>query len=89
MQPRILLVVVVALLIGCNTTTAIPQEFSGHFVSDRETTIARWKETQPWGDKTPLVIEKLGSILGSTEVLTDGGSYTVIAGDWTEKGKTN
>lgn len=90
----------VALLVGCDKPPkngsghnggddlAIPKEFSGHFVSDRDATIARWKETQPWGDKTADMIEKLGTILGTTEIISDGILCTVISGDWKEESVT-
>jgi hypothetical protein len=88
MHPKILAVVFVALMAGCQRTPSIPKEFNGHFVSDREATIARWRDLQPWGEKTPAMIEKLGPILGSMEMFADGVHYTAISGDWKEEGKT-
>lgn len=87
MPIKTLLLCFVALLAGCGRSQQIPKEFSGHFVSDREATIARWSETQPWGEKTATIIEKLGPVLGTTEVITDGRNYRVISGDWTEEGE--
>ena len=98
MHIRLLLAFFVALVIGCGKSPSsgdslndgqkltIPKEFCGHFVSDRDATITRWQGTQPWGGKTTDMIEKLGPILGTTEIISAGTRYTLISGDWKEEG---
>ncbi len=87
MRPHFLLIPLFAFLIGCNSSSSVPQVFNGRFVSDREATIARWQETQPWGNKTAEFTTKLSPILGTTQVVANGKNYTTTAEDWEEKGE--
>lgn len=93
MNVNLLLVFFIALLVSCekkhpnvSENITIPKEFIGHFVSDRDATIAKWKATQPWGKKTSEVIEKFETVLGTTEIILDGTRCTNISGDVKEEG---
>ena len=56
----------------------------GTFESDRDATVARWKKEQPWGDRTKIMIEKLGAILGVHRVTIKDGKMHSVSGDFTE-----
>ncbi len=88
MLARILQISAALILVSCEKAQEVPEVFNGHFISDRDATIKRWRKTQPWGDKTQEIIEKLGPILGVTEIVTEGTNYILISEDWQEEGES-
>lgn len=70
------------LFTGCERPPQVPEAFIGHFVSDKEATIERWRSERPWKEKTEKIIETLGPTLGKLEVVSDGSNFTSFYGDW-------
>jgi hypothetical protein len=77
------LLMIVALTVQLNAGPA-SELVQGTFQSDKDTTVARWKKDQPWGDRTKMIIAKLGPILGVNRITMKNGKSHSVSGDFTE-----